>query len=531
MHAASLPGNGSSPWLDRTSASFRYRVAIHPSQSLHVFDHSSSTAQPWAERQRRLARLCRAFTQATGWELVPSGGANHGEKDAPLHVDVEGPPIGEWRIDRQSAVDLATELSHLWSEVHQTQALLWQREAELATAVPVVERADEPAHLAARLEMVLKAGAEAVGCSAAALYLLNDETQQLHLRSVWNLPRDRFTQPARNLRDATADLEALCGHAIALEHPAAIAEWEVPERTASAVCVPVSSPTTPLGTLWLFSHEPRPFTDQEVNLAEVVAGRLAADLEREVLLTEGHKQSHVVRQLADAERLQQNQLPRVAPLARGWEVASWTEQSGRVGGDFHDWLTLPDQRLLFAVADCLDGGLDAALSAAGVRAAFRSHAEHVAGLDQLLERVNSTLWNGSAGDQYANMACILLDPMSGRFWHAAAGHTGTVLLTGDGWQSLGRPRMALGLEPSTRYAVEERFLGPGEVLVLFTDGVRDATDMLGRPWGEIGLAQAIVPALDHSADRLARILRERLTRYAAQPKCDDRTVLVLKRSE
>src|SRR5262249_33165974 len=154
---------------------------------------------------------------------------------------------------------------------------------------------NEPAHLAARLEATLQAGAQAIKCDSAALYLLDEGTSQLKLRAAWGLPLAKLQEAARPLADQMADLEALLGHAVALESRAEmVGPCHSPEPAAAALCVPVSSPTNPLGTLWLFSRREREFTDEQTNIAEVVAGKIASDLERTVLLQQqsGAKDEH-----------------------------------------------------------------------------------------------------------------------------------------------------------------------------------------------------------------------------------------------
>lgn len=144
--------------------------------------------------------------------------------------------------------------------------------------------------LARLLQSVLRAGVEACECEAAALYLLDDATTSLELRASFGLPSERLSQPSRPLKGAIADLEALLGHAVALERASAFGPWRVPEEFAAALCVPVSSPSVPLGTLWFFSDHPRDFTERQTNLAELVAGRLAAELERATLLAQIREQ-------------------------------------------------------------------------------------------------------------------------------------------------------------------------------------------------------------------------------------------------
>src|SRR5690606_4767315 len=114
--------------------------------------------------------------------------------------------------------------------------------------VPVAARPDEPRHLAQRLEGALQAAVDAVGGHAAALYLLDEGTSELKLRACHNLPATRLVEAPRPLRGAIADLEALLGHAVVIEDTALLPHWRCPEAFPAAVCVPVSSPSTPLGT-------------------------------------------------------------------------------------------------------------------------------------------------------------------------------------------------------------------------------------------------------------------------------------------
>ena len=175
----------------------------------------------------------------------------------------------------------------------------WRRESRSRCAD------NDEQHLAERLEAVLKAGTEAIGCQAAGLYLLDEATSELKLRAIWGLPEERLLAPARPLRGAVADLEALVGHAVVLEDTSLLQHWRCPEEFPAAVCVPVSTPSIPLGTLWVYCDESRDFSPEQTNLLEIIAGRLAADLEREMLLAAGTKAKNRDQQLEIAVRWQQ----------------------------------------------------------------------------------------------------------------------------------------------------------------------------------------------------------------------------------
>ena len=147
-----------------------------------------------------------------------SAAVNPGPGAAPGHLTLSGVEgeVESSPVSFESARGLASAIGGMLEEILQLRRALIEREAELAAGVPLVPHPEEPEHLANRLEAVLRGGAQAVGCHAAALYLLDEATSKLKLRSCWELPLDRLTAPPRPLKGAVADLESMLGHAVVL---------------------------------------------------------------------------------------------------------------------------------------------------------------------------------------------------------------------------------------------------------------------------------------------------------------------------
>jgi serine phosphatase RsbU (regulator of sigma subunit) len=431
-----------------------------------------------------------------------------------------GPPS----IDPDAAQSLAGSIADLLGELLQTRTVLQQREAELAAGVPIVPHREDEKHLATRLEAVLRAGAEVVGGAAAAMYLLDEATSELKLRSSWGLPFDRLTAPARPLQGAIADLEALLGHAVVLNDPDTMDIWNAPEDFPTAVAVPIATPTTLLGTLWVFCNERRDFSDQETNILEVVAGRLAADLEREMLLRAGLDGAMLQKQIGAAERLQRNELPTIPPLLDDWDVAGWTAQAQGVGGAFHDWFSLPNGLLAVAVGRAAEQGVAGAMTANAVKTAIRSHARYHRQSERILQQVNLTLWTGSAGDQHAAAFCGLVETATGRVCCSSAGRPSVLRLQSNGWQSLTQSSPCLGEGPETDFDQFGHELQPGEMLLILANGAA------GCSVDEAELAEAMQGKLQLSAEELVVAAREFLDAHAASPEGQDRTILVVKRT-
>jgi len=509
-------------------------------------DETPEVVPPEPEAIESLPGLLTAFKEATGWTLEHIPDPKPNRRKSLTWSTPENPGVGATLghlslarsgsaseappVEQDAAARLAAAVDGMFQELAETELALCRREAELATDVPPVRAEDQSCHLAERLEAALAGGAEAVGATAAALYLLDDETRELKLRSCWGLPRSRLRKPARPLAGALADLEAMLGHAVVLEDTSIMQRWNVPEDFAAAVCVPVSSPTTILGTLWIFSRQKRDFNDQQTNVIELVAGRLAADLEREMLLGGGVGEPYWKHQLAAAERAQRGSLPTVSPLLRGWAAAGWAAQADRLGGDFFDWFCLPDGLMVVALGDAAPRGVEGALSASAVKAAVRAHAQYQRDPERLLGQVNMTLWTGSAGDQSANLFCGFIETVDGAAHFATAGHLDAMVIRPDGWESLSQPSVPLGISPETEYQPQHYELQPGETLVICSDGFREALDGKGRPLGEAGLAEKLVPHAGASADELVQLARQCLDAHAVAPEKMDRAILILKRT-
>lgn len=507
-------------------------------------------ARPSAEVVACLPDLLYAFQTVTGWSLeyVTGAASKHSEgltlaipvdsgRDAPAgHLRLQ--PFGDVRpgdagdqqpVERSAARLLAASMADMLGELVATRYALWRREAELAAGIPVVPHREEEKHLAARLEAVLKGGAEAIGGVAAALYLLDEGTTELKLRSCWGLPFDRLTASARPLQGAMADLEAMLGHAVVLNDAETRRVWNVPEDFPLAACVPVSTPTTLLGTLWVFGNEGCNLGDRQTNLLEVVAGRVASDLEREVLLRCGCDGAELKKQLAAIERLQRNGLPTIAPLLDGWDVAGWTCQAQGAGGAFHDWFCLPDGLLAVAAGRTRKEGVAAAVTANAVKTSLRAHAQYHRRAEPVLQQLNLTLWTSSAGDQHADVFYGVVETAIGRVSGAAAGRLSALLLRPTGWESIGQGSRPLGESPETGYRQDDYQLQPGEALVLFSDGRSEVVEPSSQLRSDADVAEDLLDKLSLSAEELTAAVRSILESRDPDAHRRDRTIVVVKR--
>ena len=477
------------------------------------FEAAAETALD-ASGHLELGVLGEAFWLATGWQLddvltdappaararresQATSGPESGTDNAMKPVRTRGASGKSGRgVSRRRARRLATEIGHLADLLLHTQDSLREREAELATAIPFVSRpAHEACQLALRLETILCGGAQAVGCPAAALYLLDDGTSHLKLRSQWGLADSRFLLPPRQLSQAKGDVEALAGNAVVIEDTSLLPHWNVPESFPAAVCIPIASPTVPLGTMWVFASERRDFSPTETNLLEIIAGRIAAELDREILLRENHSLRRNPTPSGKRTRgPSQESCPRVVPLIDGWEIAGAGTGDCVNSDELYEWFVHDGGELSLSLARCFGDELPSALTIAAVGGALRAHRDCDVAPGQLAQRINQALWTGSAGDQWSSLFFGILEPDSRTINYTMAGAARAFVLRSDGWEELAHDQTALGVEPTTTYRTVQRRLELGEALV-FT-----ASDPSSDP-----LTQSAFP--DLAADRAEVLTR------------------------
>lgn len=474
---------------------------------LHVEQHESAPESNIGREAWRSFR--RQFADATGWKLSSSPYEDDESSRSPSVVlrEADSPKKGgkaKRRLERAAAEELAATFAEVYSELEVTRKALRQRDAELAACVPVTPRADEERHLAERLEAILRGGVEAVNCHSAAVYLLDDATSQLKLRASWGIAPQKILEPPRELRGAAADLEALLGHAVVLDSPLMMEYWRAPLSGGSAVCIPVSSPTIPLGTLWLSCDEIRDFTPVETNILEIIAGRIAADLEREILIEEGISLHQLRDQVERFAQSQADRTPTVKPDVDGWEMAAWSTQTQTLCGTMHDWGIASDGGLFGALAAVPGTPLVASSSAQSIQLALRCLADLPLEIDDIVQRINEGLWRTAAGEGPASIALAKATPEKATCELVLAGAARAYHLLAKEVRKLEPTGPSIGADDLSEFTRGRLTLWQGQTLLLASPSFATAENAAGVPF------ESRLAAVDRRGNRTASGLVEQL---------------------
>jgi serine phosphatase RsbU (regulator of sigma subunit)/anti-sigma regulatory factor (Ser/Thr protein kinase) len=235
-------------------------------------------------------------------------------------------------------------------------------------------------------------------------------------------------------------------------------------------------------------------------------------------------------ELEVARLIQQQFLPHELPELPGWQVAAYYKPARQVGGDFYDFLELPDGQVGIVVGDVTDKGVPAALVMATTHSILRAEAPRLVAPGEVLRQVNDLLVTEMPAHMFVTCLYAVLDPASGRLRYANAGHNLPYLRTRDGVGELRATGMPLGLLPGMTYEEKEAALAPGDHLLLHSDGLAEAHGPERQMFGFPRLAK--LAAEGANGQELIDLLLNELAKFTGPgwEQEDDITLVTLQRS-
>lgn len=229
-----------------------------------------------------------------------------------------------------------------------------------------------------------------------------------------------------------------------------------------------------------------------------------------------------------ARRVQTGLLPRASFARDGWRVSGLASPALSVGGDFYDILDLGDGRLGVAIGDASGRGLPAALMMAAVVGFVRSEAPQVSSPGRLLGKVNDMLCSTLPSGAFVTMAYAVIDLRRGHCLVSSAGHVDPLLSTAEGVDYISFEALPLGVESGRTYADRELTLPHAAKLILYSDGVVEARNKAGRPFGFSRLVLAtreLGPAA--GGQELVAAICQRVREHLAGQEIDDDLAVVV----
>ncbi len=241
------------------------------------------------------------------------------------------------------------------------------------------------------------------------------------------------------------------------------------------------------------------------------------------------ERERINQELRVARLIQQQFLPAGVPEIEGWTIGAYYRPAREVGGDFYDFLHLPDGRIGIVIGDVTDKGVPAALVMATTSGLVREIANQGGEPAEVLERVNSRLVADIPPNMFVTCQFAAFEPATGLLTLANAGHNLPYLRGSHGVCDIHATGMPLGLMSGSRYEQCEVTVTGGSCLLFHSDGLAEARNGKGELFG-FPRVKALVAAHDQG-DVLIDGLLSALTLFAADPVAieDDVTLVTLER--
>lgn len=305
---------------------------------------------------------------------------------------------------------------------------------------------------------------------------------------------------------------------------------DIPVR--SLISVPLVHQGKMIGTLTVFNKKtPEGFSAEDQRLLAIIGSQSAQVIENARLLKEEQALIRMQEEMRTAREIQDHLLPDNPTGLEGYDIAGHSIAAKEVGGDYYDFITLPDGRLAFSIGDITGKGLPAAMLMANTQATIRTCAVLNPEPAQVLENANRLLHDSTGIGKFVTLFYGVVDPVNHTITYTNAGHDQPYFLNADGsLQRLSTGGMVVGFMPNSSYEQETVPLTPGSRLVLYSDGITEAMDAADTEFGEARLESL---ATDHRGNPAADFIEAAMSAVRAHagdtPQSDDMTLVVVGR--
>ena len=287
--------------------------------------------------------------------------------------------------------------------------------------------------------------------------------------------------------------------------PGEVPPWDTQAADDALVAAPVLDVETkePIGGIYLSLHSDPEVAPSLLPAVQSLAAQIASALQGARVYAQELAHESVSRELALAGQIQANFLPANLPDVPGWQLAALLKPARETSGDFYDVISLPNGRLGLLIADVADKGMGAALFMALSRTLIRTYAvEYDTQPELALSAANRRILADTHAGLFVTVFYGLLDPSSGELTYSNAGHNPPYLLSardGNTIQELDRTGVPLGILDGVTWEQRVVYLGSGDLLLLYTDGITEAQNGQEEFFDEDRLREFVRASVGRSA--------------------------------
>ncbi len=313
-------------------------------------------------------------------------------------------------------------------------------------------------------------------------------------------------------------------------------QQQAANHICAIICAPLVAGGKSLGVIYLdlqSDQEDRIFTQDDLDLVSGVALQAAIAIQNAHLHHDSLRHQRMEKELEIARQIQGSLLPRSYPSVPGVQFSALCLPARQVGGDYYDFLEMPNGRIGVVVGDASGKGVPAAILVSMIRAAIRAQARirPVRGIGEIVGALNHSICVDALPDDLATLFMLEYDPPSRLLQYTNAGHVPALLVRPGVAEParLSEGGLLLGVSADVVYVQAQVQTEQGDVLVLYTDGVTDSHDLSGRAFSESRLAEIVRRHCAESAEVIRDAIYRTIVDFReSNEQFDDLTLLIMK---
>jgi len=301
-------------------------------------------------------------------------------------------------------------------------------------------------------------------------------------------------------------------------------------KIRSMLSVPLKVKDRMIGLISLFNKRKGTFTPDDQRLLSIIAMQSAQVIENARLYEEEKRLQQMEEDLKTAKNIQLSLLPKEDPGLADIDIAGFSLPARQVGGDYYDFINVDQDLLGIVIADVSGKGMPAALLMANLQATLRGQAliNHAPG--ECVAKSNALLCRSVEKGKFVTLFYGILNTMEKSLSYTNAGHCHPLIFDPKGeFRRLEKGGLILGVMDDYSYQEEKTTLEPGEMILLFTDGITETFNERNEQFEEERLVKVVQESLDLGAKEISqRVLNEVIAFQGNLPQSDDLTLVVVK---
>ncbi|GAK53818.1 conserved hypothetical membrane protein, SpoIIE and 5TMR of 5TMR-LYT family [Candidatus Moduliflexus flocculans] len=448
-------------------------------------------------------------------------------------IELEGETLG-WVVGTGQASAIAALLSHLAEREYEKRTLsteTLERYKEINLLYTISQKMAlclKPVDVA---QLVIQEARKLITASSASVMLIDSQTNTLEVLAAVGSAAE--TTLSLHPGEGIAGNVLINGKGVIVNDVRSDPDFvEGDQAVASLICTPLQVEEHTFGVMNISSDMPIQYTAGDLKLATALSTQAAVSIENARLHAEQLERERIVKELEIARNIQQSLLPSSIPTLAGAEMAAMSLPAKEVGGDFYDLIPITPDALGLVIADVSGKGVPAALFMALSRALMRANSLRVNEVAQSVIQTNRLILECATSGLFVTLFYGIIEPKQRILRYVSAGHNPPILFrsaTGE-VELLEAEGIALGVIDEIELEEKTVTVEPGDVIVMYTDGVTESINTQEEEFGEARLIEEIKQHHALPAQELmSRITNDILAEFTqGEPQFDDFTMMVVK---